>query len=249
MKDGRTHLGYKAEHVVDLESEVILSATVYSGTHGDTQTLLASVVTAQTHLDECGSGLEIEEVAADNGYHSNETLASSEELDLRTYIPEPNSRHSRRWTDKPPEYQQAVVNNRRRMARAKGKDLQRERSEKVERSFAHMCETGGARRTWLKGLDKINKRYLIVAAARNLGLLMLNLFGMGKPRTLQAGGGGFSFANLWFNVRLRLLWRAGKPCGPWLIDFPISVCWLAMNFHRRQKFRAKPAFMAFSTGC
>ena len=169
MKDGRTHLGYKAEHVVDLDSEVILSATVYSGTDGDTQTLLASVMTAQTHLDECGCGFEIEEVAADKGYHANETLASSVELDLRTYIPEPKSRYARRWTDKPAEHQRAAVNNRRRMSREKGKQLQRERSEKVERSFAHICETGGARRTWLAGLEKINKRYLMVAAARNVG--------------------------------------------------------------------------------
>ncbi|WP_373653120.1 hypothetical protein [Schlesneria sp. DSM 10557] len=55
MKDGRTHTGYKAEHVIDLESEVILSATVYTGTEGDSQTLLASVLTAQTHLEQSGS--------------------------------------------------------------------------------------------------------------------------------------------------------------------------------------------------
>ncbi len=82
---------------------------------------------------------------------------------------------------------QAVVNNRRRMSRAKGKAFQKQRSEKAERSFAHVCETGGARRTWLRSLQKINKRYLIVTAARNLGLLMLKVFGIGKPRRLQAG--------------------------------------------------------------
>ena len=140
-------MGYKAENVVDLESEAIRSATVNSGTDGDAQTLLASVVTAQTHLDQYGCGFEIEEVAADKGYLANETLTSSGELDLRTYIPEPNSPHSLRWTDKPAEQQRAVVNNRRRMKRAKGKQLQRERSEKVESSFAQICETGGARRT------------------------------------------------------------------------------------------------------
>ena len=32
MKDGRTHLGYKAEQVVDLESEYVLAASVYEGT-------------------------------------------------------------------------------------------------------------------------------------------------------------------------------------------------------------------------
>lgn len=75
----------------------------------------------------------------------------------------------------------------------------------MERSFALVCETGGARRTWLRGIDKINKRYLIVAAARNLGLLMLNLFEMGKPRTLQAGLGDHSLAQSWFSILLKSL--------------------------------------------
>ena len=39
MKDGRTHLGYKAEHVVDLDNEIILSATVCHGTDSDASTL------------------------------------------------------------------------------------------------------------------------------------------------------------------------------------------------------------------
>ncbi|WP_373650038.1 transposase [Schlesneria sp. DSM 10557] len=192
MKDGRTHLGYKAEHVIDLESEVILSATVYTGTEGDSQTLLASVLTAQTHLEQSGSSLKIEEVVADKGYHTNEQLAGAEEMDLRTYIPKPKSRYRRRWKDKPVEQHRAVANNRRRMTRAKGKSLQRARSEKVERSFAHVCRTGGSRRTWLRGLAKINKRYLMVAATRNLGILMLKLFGMGKPRTLHTARGRIS---------------------------------------------------------
>jgi transposase len=249
MKDGRTHLGYKAEHVVDLESEVILSATVSAGTDGDAETLLASVVTAQTHLDQCGCGLAIAEVAADKGYHSNATLVNSEELGLRTYIPEPNAPYDRRWTDKPSEYQRAVVNNRRRMSRAKGKQLQRERSEKVERSFAHVCETGGARRTWLKGLDKINKRYLIVTAARNLGLLMLKMFGMGKPRSWQGMGGGFSFVNWWRNLLPKSPWRDQNRSWPSWTVFSARVTRLAMNFRRRDHSVATPEVMAFSTGC
>jgi hypothetical protein len=141
------------------------------------------------------------------------------------------------------------VNNRRRMSRAKGKRLQRERSEKVERSFAHVCETGGARRTWLAGLEKINKRYLIVAAARNLGLLMLNLFGMGKPRTLRAAGVGFSFAILWFNALLKFVWRAPKRPGPLLTVFSTHLSRLATIFRRREYFIAAEDFTAFSTGC
>ena len=67
----------------------------------------------------------------------------------------------------------------------KGRRLQRLRSERVERSFAHVCETGGARRTWLRGIEKIQKRHLLVAVARNLGLIMRSLFRLGTPRGMQ----------------------------------------------------------------
>ena len=80
----------------------------------------------------------------------------------------------------------AVYANRRRTRGARGKQLQRLRSERVERSFAHVCETGAARRTWLWGIDKVRKRYQLAAAAHNLGLLMRKLFGIGTPRGLQA---------------------------------------------------------------
>jgi hypothetical protein len=186
MKDGRTHLGYKAEHVVDLESEYLLSADVVHGTDSDSQTLAQSVVLAQINLVRAGSEAEIKEVAADKGYHANQTLMDCEELDVRTYIPERETGR-RRWTDKEPEAEQAFRNNRRRVRGDKGKRLQRLRSELLERSFAHVCETGGARRTWLRGLEKINKCYQIHTAARNLGLLMRDLFGIGKPRVLQDG--------------------------------------------------------------
>jgi transposase len=206
MKDGRTHLGYKAEHVVDLDNEIILSATVHHGTQSDAGTLLESVVSAQRNVILAGSPEEIEEVAADKGYHKNETITQATDFEIRTYIPEPNSPHNRTWTDKSDEVKQAVLNNRRRMSRTKGKDLQRQRSEKVERSFAHICQTGGARRTWLRGLEKVNKRYQIVAAARNLGLLMLKVFGIGKPRNLQGGIG--ALLALWGICRL--LWTAPR---------------------------------------
>jgi transposase len=36
LKDGRTHLAYKAEHVLDLKSDVILAAEIYPADHADT---------------------------------------------------------------------------------------------------------------------------------------------------------------------------------------------------------------------
>ncbi len=187
MKDGTTHLAYKAEHVVDLESEIIVAAEIYHADQGDTRTLEDSVQQAQTNLKEAGSEAQIKDVVADKGYHANETLATlSQHTPYRTYIPEPELSHERVWTDKPPEQKTAVYANRRRTRGQRGRKLQRLRSERVERSFAHVCETGGARRTWLWGIDKVRKRYLIAAAAHNLGCLMRRLFQMGTPRGLQA---------------------------------------------------------------
>ncbi len=79
---------------------------------------------------------------ADKGYHGAETIELAEDLNFRTYIPEPKRPHRARWTDKPPEFQQAVYANRRRLKRGKSRKLQRLRSERVERSFAHVCDTG-----------------------------------------------------------------------------------------------------------
>ena len=123
---------------------------------------------------------------ADKGYHSAQALANlREHTPYRTYIPEPERRHQCVWTDKPPEQKQAVVANRRRAQGHRGRKLQRLRSERVERTFAHVCETGGARRTWLTGIAKVRKRYLLSAAAHNLGVLMRSLFKMGTPRGVQ----------------------------------------------------------------
>ncbi len=192
MKDGRTHMAYKAENTVDLDSDLIVSADVYHGDQADNDTVTISVVNAQKNLLESGSETEIEEVVADKGYHKAQTLSDAKGMGLRTYIPEPGMKHRRRWTDKPQEYKDAVYANRRRVRGSRSKKLQRLRSEYVERSFAHICETGGGRRAWLRGLEDVSKRYLIQAAARNLGTILRKLFGVGTPRALQ-GSSGFDF--------------------------------------------------------
>jgi transposase len=207
MKDGRTHLAYKAEHVVDLDTELVLSATIHTVDQADSATLVDSVLQAQINLVRAGSEQEIEEAVADKGYHKAETLADCETIETRPYIPEPKRRR-RKWKDKPASWQRATRANRRRVQGARSKRLQRLRSEYVERSFAHVCETGGGRRTWLRGLERVSKRYLVQVAAHNLGLLMRKLFGKGKPRTLQ-GAGGLVFA------LLCLYWWSAANLGRW----------------------------------
>jgi transposase len=203
MKDGRTHLAYKAEHVVDLETEVVLAASIRKADEADTDTMMDSIVEAQANLSEAGIEVEIKEVVADKGYHATDTLELADSLSIRPYIPERKHKGNgkRNWKDVPQEKRRAVLNNRRRTRGARSKRLQRWRSERVERSFAHICETGGARRSWLCGIQKVQKRYLIAAVARNLGLVMRKLFNMGTARGLQAEGGLVCVASFaWFHM-------------------------------------------------
>jgi len=216
MKDGTTHLAYKAEHVVDLDSDLVVGATIHPGTEADTTTLVDSVMDAQENLKQAGIEQEIEEVAADKGYHAAETLELCEDLNLRTYIPEPKRKHESRWTDKRPELQRAVYGNRRRVKREKGKRLQRRRSELCERTFSHICDSGGMRRSWLHGLVDVSKRYMIAVAAHNLGRIMRKLFGIGKPKALQGAAGLAALAQLlteWLWARLRTSWSLPRLHG------------------------------------
>jgi len=188
MKDKRTHLAYKAEHTVDVETDLVLSAEVHRADRGDPETLLQAVVGSQLNLMLLKSEAEIKEVVADKGYHSMENLADLDGFGIRAYIPERRRKGRRKWRDKPVEHQQICYANRRRLKGKRGRALQRKRSELPERSFAHVCETGGGRRTWLRGVENINKRYLIQVAARNLGLILRHAFGVGTPRSLQGEG-------------------------------------------------------------
>ena len=210
MKDGRTHLAYKTEHAVDLKSDLVLAAPVYHADESDTQTLPQTLAMAQANLMVAGSDEEIKDAVADKGYHSNESVTWCRSLGIRTYIPERESRHGRRWTDKAPEEKSAVYGNRRRVRGRRGKALGRLRSEYTERSFAHTCETGGARRSRLRGLIKVAKRYLMYVAARNLGVIMRAIFGIGTPRSLQTEGGASPCAVFaWLAMvplRLQLVW-------------------------------------------
>lgn len=185
MKDGTTHLAYKAEHAVDLQSEAIVAATVTSADRSDSQTGAETLIVAQANRIQSGSPAAIEEVVADKGYHDNRLLAQCADWQVRTYIPE-RQQKSRCWTDKPADFQRAFRGNRRRVRGAKGRRLNRWRSEKCERSFAHVCETGGGRRTWLRGLVNVTKAHVLKCAAYNLGLLLRKVFGLCKPRNAAA---------------------------------------------------------------
>ena len=196
MKDGRTHLAHKVEHAVDFDTGAVLGVTVQPANEGDTTTWRETVeqtceqinaVKADLQTNEAAHEQPVEELVLDKGYHSNETMADLREIGIRSYASEPK-RGRRNWQGKQ-EQRDAVYANRRRIRGARGKRLLRKRGELLERGFAHELDTGGMRRTHLRGHENIRKRLLIHVGGFNLGLLMRKLVGVGKPRCLQGAMG------------------------------------------------------------
>jgi transposase len=187
MKDGRTHLAHKAEHAVDLDSGALVAVTLHGADVGDTTSLVETAIAAAEQVEAAHAAsaapAELAEIVADKGYHSNQTMVDLAAVAVRSYIAEPD-RGRRHWTETP-EAQDPVYGNRRRVRGARGKRLLRRRGEYIERSFAHVYDTGGLRRTHLRGHQNILKRLLVHAGAFNLGLLMRKVFGRGTPRGLQ----------------------------------------------------------------
>jgi transposase len=188
MKDGRTHLAHKAEHAVDLETGAMVAVTVQGADEGDTTTMVDTVTAVVEQIEAAQADVDdpqpLEEIIADKGYHSNRIMVELDVLGVRSYVAEPD-RGQRDWS-KEPEAQAPVYGNRRRIRGRRGRRLMRGRGERVERSFAHLYDTGGMRRTHLRGHENILKRLLIHAGAFNLGLLVRGILGVGTPRGLQA---------------------------------------------------------------
>ena len=197
MKDGSTHMAHKAEHAVDMETGAVIAVTLQAADQGDTTTIHETLAEAGETVAELiereaekapeakpqVSINGVTEIVADKGYHSGKTVMALEQVEARTYIPEPRRRR-RKWDGKAEE-QQAVYANRRRVRGSHGKQLLKKRGELLERSFAHCYETGAMRRTHLRGRENILKRQLIHICAFNLSLIFRLTLGAGTPRELQ----------------------------------------------------------------
>ncbi len=185
MKDGSTHLAYKPEHAVDLDTGVIVAAPIHPADAGDTATLDPTLEEAAANLSALGLAPTPEDpcdLVADKGYFSRDVLKDLDGSPWKTRIAEPRpSKGYLRWHGDD-EARTAVYANRTRLRSGVGKEAMRKRGEVVERSFAHVLERGGMRRAWLRGRENIHKRYLIHVAGFNLGILMRALFGCGTPK-------------------------------------------------------------------
>ena len=217
MKDGRTHLAYKAEHAVDLETGAVVALTVQPGDRGDTASMPATLAEAGCTVTEMAgqaaqagavgpvervSEVGVESVVADKGYHSKYGLQDLTWVGVHTVIAEPE-RKRQKWAGQHAA-QEAVYANRRRLNTKTAKMLMRRRGELIERSFAHLYDTGGMRRVHLRRKDNIAKRAVLHAAAFNLSLILRQMLRVGTAR--QAAD---LYAALCF-VLLRLIQAVGK---------------------------------------
>jgi transposase len=187
MKDGSTHLAHKAEHAVDLDTGTIVAVTLQGADQGDTTTIIETAIAAAKQIEDAQAEVEepqpLEETIAHKGYHSNQSMVDLEAVGPRSYIAEPDRVVAiGRRRQRPKRPCTAIVGG---CAAARGRRLMRRRGERVERSFAHVYDTGGMRRTHLRGHPNILKRLLIHAGGFNLGLVMRHLIGVGTPRGLQ----------------------------------------------------------------
>ena len=216
MKDGTTHLAYKPEHAVDLDTGVIVAAPIRTADEGDTTTLPGTLEAASRNLAEVGLAPTQAEpcvLVGDKGYHSREGLKDLDGGVWKTRIsePEPANGYLRWHGDE--AARQAVYANRARLKSGVGRNAMRKRSEMVERSFAHVLDRGGMRRAWLRGRENVHKRYLIHVAGFNLGILMRALFGSCTPREAASAKSAILFV-IQFDAALAIAIVAnieGKP--------------------------------------
>ena len=252
MKDGRTHLAYKAEHAVDLETGAVVALTVQPADRGDTASMVTTLAEAGGTVTELAgqaaqadavgpvaavSEVGVERVVADKGYHSKQALEDLAGVGVRTVIAEPE-RKRQQWTGQSAA-QAAVYANRRRLNTATAKALMRRRGEVVERSFAHLYDTGGMRRVHLRKRDNIAKRVLIHAAAFNLSLILRQILRVGTARQAADLFAALCFAFLRLTQATETALAVIRPRCP-----------LTRPVRRRNQCRWLPSQNAtLSTGC
>ena len=198
-KAGSTAMIYKPENTVDLDTGTILQAEVRLGHEPDQKDLAVHVLEAQENVNEVkdlpSGSLTIESATADKGYHAASEMGLLQEEGIRTVISDPVK--NRKMENLSPEDAKVVRKAKRSAQSQSGKELLQRRGMHLERTFAHILDAGGARRTTLRGLENLNKRFKLAAAIYNLSQLMRKLFNVGTPKQWAAGAKALIF----------LLWR------------------------------------------
>jgi transposase len=188
-KAGAIDMIYKPEHTVDLDTGTILRVEVRLGHEADQKDLALHVLQAQENINQAqdrpADSLTIHSATADKGYHAVMEMNQLQQEGIRTVISDPIK--NRKRENLTPQAATTVRNAKRSACSESGKKLLKKRGMHLERSFAHLLDAGGARRTTLRGLENLNKRFKVAAAIYNLSQLMRKLWGVGTPKQWAAG--------------------------------------------------------------
>ena len=170
----------------------IVAVTSHGGAAGDTTTVFETVIEAGLAVADLIAERTpkgkyevhpegVHELVADKGYHSNDVLVGMAELDVRSYVAEPD-RGPRNWEGKEAE-KAAVYGNRRRIKGDRGKRMQRQRGERIERNFAHQFDSGGPGPAVCTGPGERTQEVPDSGGrVQPRALLLRSTYGSGKPR-------------------------------------------------------------------
>jgi transposase len=187
-KHGASRMINKPEHLVDMDTGAILDARVLFSDQADSADLTDRFIEAEQRaaavLMPEDMDLPVESVTKDKGYYSTKNITEFSEIIPCVNIPEPKK--DRKLDKLTEEEREAILRSRAFVQSDEGKALLKKRGMHVERSFTHILDCGGMRRTTLRGRENIQKRYSIAALGYNLSLAMRHLFGIGTPKQLVA---------------------------------------------------------------
>jgi transposase len=252
MKNGSTRMAYKAEHAVDVDSGVTVAAEVHGADQGDPATIAITASQADEALMQAGIAGGMAEAVADRGYHADEVIEKLQSMGLRTCIAE--KKQKRNWKavtqrvghEKMLRLREAFRRNHRRVRSAAGRALQKLRAEYPERSFAHVCNTGGFRRVFVRGKKNVAKRLQIHVAAANLGIVLRKVLGIGTPRGLQGRLAGLLALFSALMLAFRRFWETQRPlCRHFVAERSLLVVYFPIPF---TAVHSGP-LARFSTGC
>ncbi len=216
-KKGATRMMYKPEHVVDLETGAIVGVELKPGDEADAKDLPERVRDVEEQINaavgEPVGVARVETLVGDLGYCALEALVVLQTAGIRTAIGDPV--RNRQAQQLPPEQRQALRAARQTTTSRSGRWLMRHRGEFAERSFVHVLDYGGARRTTLRGRTNILKRYLVQTACLNLSILLRATCGVGTLKQMWAASADVVAAIArTLDVLFRSAWTAIRRTAP-----------------------------------
>ncbi|MEG2971715.1 MAG: transposase, partial [Akkermansia sp.] len=196
-KDGGWDMLHKPEHLIDLDNGIIVEAEVRKGDEGDSVNLLDRIEKAWKNLGivckDKDSTEVVKSITADGGYFSAEQVVGLRSAGCEVNMRDPHGekRSYNQYTKEDAQHLKNELEEIRQTTNSEwGIKYRKKRSELVERSFAHILDNGGMRRSHLKSLNKINKTYSVAVIAYNLSILMRRKYKLGTKKQWEAARKG-----------------------------------------------------------